>query len=330
MKTQVLFILLILTRVIAFSQNLQDGLLVYFPFQNNCNDHSGNGFHGVIFNVEFTEDPEGNFNSACAFNGFDSHVELINEPSLKPPLPLTFSFWVKFYSLDANFSQIFITDFAKNMYSGVWFGLNPDTYKMQMSYGSGIENCTGPGCRRTKTGSTVFQTNIWYFIIGIIRGETDMSLYVNCLDDGGYYSGSGGDLAYTTNLGSIGRTDQLLLTPYYFKGVLDEFRYWNRSLSNSELGQLCFITSNSDLRRDENKTTFKLRGNPVNEELILETSHEFSDAYYQISTLIGGVDAEGTFSSADARINVSKIKSGTYILTIQSNGKIQRLKFLKN
>jgi hypothetical protein len=329
MKTVILFFSAILFNGYIYSQNIQDGLLIYLPFNGNCYDQSGNEFHGINFNAEYTEDPWGNLNSACAFNGYNTHVELINEPSLKPPLPLSFSFWVKFNSLEASDSQIFITDFSKNMYSGVWFGLNPDTYQMQMSYGSGIQDCTGPNCRRTKTGNTVFQTGIWYFIIGVIRGETDMSLFVNCEDDGGYYSGSGGEIAYTTNSGSIGRTDQLLLTPYYFHGVLDEFRFWNRSLSILDMANLCLLYSNQTNMMDENSSPFKLKANPVTTEILLECSKEFDKANYKIQNLIGGIESEGNISSEAAKINVSEIKSGTYILSINYKSNIYHLKFIK-
>lgn len=311
------------------SQNLQDGLVLYYPFNNNCNDFSGNNYHGINFNAEFTDDLWGNPTSACYFNGINTHVELPGEPALKPPLPVSFSFWVKFYNLDAHDSQIFITDFSKNMYSGIWFGLNPDTYQMQMSYGNAVENCTGPECRRTVTGNTVFQTNQWYHIVGVIAGPYSMNLYVNCENDGGYYSGYGGNLAYTTNLGSIGRTDQVGLTPYYFNGVLDEFYYWDRALSLGEIVQTCLLTNIQSAELIGLKKIFRLRSVSVQNELFVEVAKEVADVSYAIADMLGRVVQRGNFSGKNMQLPVSYLKSGTYILTLKLEGVTENFKFVK-
>lgn len=330
MKRQlILFITAMVLNGFTIAQNIQDGLLIYFPFNNSCDDMSGNDFHGVNYNASFTVDPWGNENSACEFNGFNTHVELIDEPSLKPPLPLSFSFWVKFHSLEASNSQIFITDFSKNMYAGVWFGLNPDTHQMQMSIGSGIPDCTGPECRRTKVGTTVFQTDVWYFIIGIIRTATDMNIYVNCEDDGGYYSGNGYELAYTESLGSIGRTDQQLVLPYYFHGALDEFRYWNRTLSILEMAELCLMSANQTMESDAKIAPFMLLTNPVTTDILLQYKQEIDQASYQIYNILGEIVAEGILTSEAADISASGFIAGTYILSIDYKGNTYRQKFVK-
>jgi hypothetical protein len=110
---------------------------------------------------------------------------------------------------------------------------------MQVSYGDGTWGCTTPSCRRTKQGTTVLQTDTWYRVVGIVRGPQDMDIYIDCRNDEGQYTGTGGDIAYSNQSGSIGRVDQSSLAPYYFDGSLDDFRYWNRELTVDEVLMLC-------------------------------------------------------------------------------------------
>lgn len=215
------------------------------------------------------------------------------------------------------------------MYAGVWFGLNPDSYQMQMSYGSGIENCTGPECRRTITGNTVFQTNTWYHIVGVIQSSNSMNLYVNCGNDGGYYSGSGSYLAYTTSLGSIGRTDQVGLTPYYFNGVLDEFYYWNRALTLAEIVQTCGLTDVQAKAFDGINETIKINVGMHEESIIIESPSEIEGATYTITDLKGLVVQEGYYSTNHAKIAVSGLNDGIHILTLNLGNTIKHYKFMK-
>ncbi len=224
---------------ITNSQNINDSLILYWPFDGDSKDLSINNIDGIIYNAELSLDRNNKANSAYYFNGSDSYIEIPNNDKLKPELPLTIALWVKFEDLDYNYSQIFITDYVENSYYGVWFGLNPVSRKMQISYGSGIDGCTSSQCRRTKEGTTTIDEGQWYYVVGVIKGPQDMDIYINCANDQGIYDGTGENIAYTNQSGSIGRVDQQGVDPYYFKGWLDEIKYYNRALSENEIIQLC-------------------------------------------------------------------------------------------
>ena len=61
-----------------------------------------------------------------------------------------------------------------------------------------------------------------------------MNLYVNGVDDGGSYNGTGGTMAYSTASSKIG-TDTGV---NFFDGVIDDVRVYNRALSPSEVSTL--------------------------------------------------------------------------------------------
>tara|TARA_R110002073_G_scaffold40547_1_gene114842 strand:+ start:45083 stop:45817 length:735 start_codon:yes stop_codon:yes gene_type:complete len=217
---------------IDYSENL----LIHYPFSGNSDDQSGNGFDGSS-NATLTKDRFDKVNSAYSFNGQNEYIDLPNFPSLKPQFPVSFSFWVKFDDLLPENTVIFTTDFEQDNHSGVWMNLSGG--KVAINYGDASGNTTSSN-RRTKVGTTTITPDKWYHVIGIIEGPTNMEIFIDCNNDQGSYSGSGGDLDYTLNPGSIGRKDgNTNFSAYYFSGTLDNFRYWNRTLTLDEISTLC-------------------------------------------------------------------------------------------
>ncbi len=230
--------------------DLNDGLVVHYRMNENGDDSSGNAFHATNVNATLTEDRFGFENMAYSFNGTNQFIDMPDESMLKPSLPITVSFWVKFSSLDVEKSVIFTTDFVDNVYSGVFSSLS-SSGKFSISYGDG--GAPSGANRRTRYSTDDIDSNKWYFVVSIIRGQIDFDVYINefgsanlnnmytcCPDNNGTYSGTGGDLYYTSNPGSIGRNDANGSLPsYYFYGVVDEFRLWSRELTEEEVYTLC-------------------------------------------------------------------------------------------
>lgn len=68
-----------------------------------------------------------------------------------------------------------------------------------------------------------------------------MEIYIDCVNDGGTYSGYGPtSIAHTTVPGCLGRMDTYYGgPPHYFKGAISDFRMWDRELSELEITSLC-------------------------------------------------------------------------------------------
>ena len=170
---------------------------------------------------------------ALDFDGSGDYVDVGNDDSLEINITnssITISAWVYPKTLD-NYKPVFIADDYDGAYYGYMLMITPDGY-VWLTYGDGTG--AGPDNRRTKTGTTSLQTNKWYYVVGIIRGATDMSIYINGYDDGGTYSGNGGEVSYSSAPASIGRV-RFGTLDNEFNGTIDEVMVFDRALTEGEI-----------------------------------------------------------------------------------------------
>ena len=315
----------------GYAQNLNNGLLLHYNFNGTVNDVSGNNLHATLYGATLTNDRDGNPNSAYYFNGVDNYIEIPNDPTLKPPLPLTIAFWVKFDDISTTYNSLVLdTDFLENTYTGVWIHAY-DGY-LSISYGDGTPNITGLPTRRSKIAATQLQEDIWYHVVGIIRGATDMDIYIDCVNNNGSYQGSGGSMVYSNNPGSIGRIDTNIdLPPKFLKGTLDDICYWNRALTEEEITILCTLDGDVSGLKESNLHSVVMYPNPTNETLFIDlTSTEVSNCIISIFDMTGKLLLERHQNEAVlVEIDVSQFVTGMYQLNIQSEKNVLVTNFVK-
>lgn len=226
--------------------NLSQGLAAYYPFTGSANDASGNGNHAIFNNATLAPDRFGNINSAYYFNGNGSYMRVSNSPSLNP-------------------SQISIVAIVKPMgfYQGVCHGnviLNKGNndfnqfsrYRMRFDDNlfTNQQNCSNPvvdvahqnfyadfGGNGAVTGP--YQPYIipdqWYCLVYTFDG-TKAELFVNGTlvgtnNTNNNYFSDNSDLYF----GSLNN----IQFPYWFNGVIDDIRIYNRPLNSAEINALC-------------------------------------------------------------------------------------------
>ncbi len=232
-------LLFILVGVTAQAQDLLNGLIVHYPMNGNALDVGLNGLHGSVNGAILGPDQDGNANSAYYFDGVNDFVDFPNDPLLKPQFPFTVACVVRYDSpLSIAGTQVFTTDFEQNNYHGAWSNLSGG--QIGISFGGGQGN-TNSESRRSKVGTTILNANQWYRITLIVRSALDMDIYIDCVNDGGTYSGTGpSQILYTNVPGCLGRMDADMSGPaHYFNGAIDDFRMWNRALTELEITYLC-------------------------------------------------------------------------------------------
>jgi hypothetical protein len=210
---------------------LCDGLVGWWSLDGDATDSSGNGNDGTIFGATPAADRLGIPEHSYSFNGTGDYIDIYDNGTLKPSLPISVGAWIK--PNDGSVFEVFWNDFnAGPFYNGVIANVVGGNFWIQFGDGG----FAAPESRRSKAGSTTLSPGTWYHVVGVIRGPTDMSVYVNGVDDGGAYSGSGGPLVYNTNPGAIGKgtADRV----YYANGLVDDVFMFARALSAEDVAAL--------------------------------------------------------------------------------------------
>ena len=93
-KLKLTLVLLFCSFHMAFAQNLQNGLVAYYPFNRNANDESTNGHNGTVLGATLTEDRFNCLSSAYLFDGIDDFIQIPTSASLRSA-HYSLSLWLK-------------------------------------------------------------------------------------------------------------------------------------------------------------------------------------------------------------------------------------------
>jgi len=201
-------------------------LLLHYSLDGNALDSSSKGYDGALFGVHFVPDRNGVPNAAAYFDGIDDYISFPNITELKPNLPISISFWVRYDSDDYRDRAVFNTSFEEDVNSGIYLTSQSSTGKYALGYGDGTHNYSAANGRSYKS-ENVIETGVWHQVLIVVNSSSNMKIYVDCEELGGEYAGFGGDLSYSNSAGVIGKHDQHAALPaYFFKGAIDDFKYY--------------------------------------------------------------------------------------------------------
>ena len=214
------FVAMLFVDQIEAQNNLTNGLLAYYPFNGNAYDASGNGQTGVVNGATLAVDRFGITNAAYSFSGSQNWIDLPfgtgNYTSI------TYSAWVLFTnynnygailgsrSANGNFKGLVTTD------QGLLLDCSPEIYNLN-----------------NLANQALVADGHWHHVCGICDGVR-MQIFFDGVCK--FYQAQP---AYTFQIGAnfiIGWD-----TTYYtrfFKGLIDDVRFYNRALSSNEVAQL--------------------------------------------------------------------------------------------
>ncbi|SDW48913.1 LamG-like jellyroll fold domain-containing protein [Aequorivita viscosa] len=319
---KIITFLFILMSISCFSQ-IEENLLVHYKFDGSTLDETENGFDGTANNITYTADRFGNENSAAYFNGVNSFIDLPNLVELKPQLPVTFAFWIEYDSSDYQDRAVFNTSFEDDVSSGIYFNTQIATGNYAVNFGDGSP-FYNPTSRRSYTSNHTIENHKWVHVTVIVKTALDMDIYIDCKEDGGTYSGEGDDIFYSLTPGSIGRNDRNLNVPaHYFKGSIDDFRYWDRALSEDEVvHNLCSVLHTSEFLESK----FLVYPNPAQNILNVQSNSK-TDFHLNIFNNVGKL-VLSTYSTNE--INIGNLSNGLYFLQFTSEKNTQTKKLIIN
>lgn len=234
----------------AFSSS---DLVSHWPLDNSASDLVGGVDGTLVGGSSFTA---GHTGGALSLDGTSGYVDL-GESFNSLTYPFTVSAWVRVDGRSNNGPDmpIFVTDDDGATYTGFQFMVETETPTYQLV----ADLMDGRGGRDnnriTKTSPslpldiTVSPSNGWRYVAVAVGGPDDISLYVDCVDVGGTYSGKANEkfltpLPHAFPGGSDPDFDRSAPARIgtrasggggHFNGLIDEVTVYNKKLSPSEV-----------------------------------------------------------------------------------------------
>jgi len=212
---------------------LEVGLIAYYPFDGDVEDHSDNDNTGEASNIRFSSDRHGNEDGALRLNGERAFIEVPNAESLNIQEEVTISFWL-FYEPQAT---------------GTWYTVLEKTGPADghARYGFWIirdlvEFCIEPASNAPRVGpqscldsTTSLREDDWNHVVGIYNGQ-DLRIVLNG-EAAGILEGKPDGISVSDAPLYIG-TDLFARSPLFTRAALDEVRIYDRALSDEEVQAL--------------------------------------------------------------------------------------------
>ena len=242
MKRNILFCTTLLIVVFTNAQvNLKNGLMAYYPFSGNAIDSSGNGNNPSFNNATLTTDRFGNANSAYSFDGKSSYMQIPNSATLDSGNNVSISFWMKV--------NVFNTDLCSGNYLFSRGGTQPYVTNYNIVFGNApygtvqnINYCKTPIDTSHESiygmgtsDLTPIHTGTWYHVVLTNNGSVSI-MYLN----GNIVSAQSASIIINTADLILGRDypQGAAIDPYWFNGVLDDIRIYNRAITGNEVTAL--------------------------------------------------------------------------------------------
>jgi hypothetical protein len=213
---------------------LKKGLVAYYPFNGNAKDESGNDYNGTQKGgVTFISDRFGKTSSACSFDGKDDYIHVDKPLGLIDVNECTVLAWMQPLETAANKLSVQIqgaqkggnSDSMNIRFNGIGWYANGNAGPFQSE-----DNC--PNC--WGIFSKVELGNGWRHVAGTWKRKGDNIVVTLFINGEAIQSATSGLLIQLNTYTIMGASSW----PLYSGGTLDDFRIYDRALSDAEVKAL--------------------------------------------------------------------------------------------
>ena len=228
--------------------NLQNGLIGFWPFCGNANDVSGNGHNGTVNGNTLSSDRFGNANSAYSFDGISNYIEIPNHSELNS-YPMTVSFWLKSNTVNSG------AKILNKVCCSSWNGWDIECGNFTGNISGSNSNFHFEYYNTVCKG--IYQSYcspIPYPTFNVFDNTWRQCVFV--VDNSGAKVYWDGILMFQQDWDGppMGGSNQLPLIigryvngGHYFTGMLDDISIWNRALTPQEILQIHNVSSTTYL-----------------------------------------------------------------------------------
>jgi hypothetical protein len=266
-------------KLLEFGDTFYDdntNLVSWYKFDGNGNDmltdSSGNGYHLINNNNAIFDN--GNYrlgNGSVYFNGSSQYLDMPN--TINPytiwnnGTGITFTTWFKMSTASGTFARIL--DFSDNA-----VGTNPSNYIIISRIGTGttIKIAISTNAETNFTTTMSYVDNNWHHVVWSISSSGTWSIWIDSVPQILSGTGATGTLTgtYPKMLPNatwtkrwIGRS--AFSADGWYVGNIDDFRIYNKVLTNFEVNTLFTMGDNIVLKKENNRLSFQVNNVPVYE-----------------------------------------------------------------
>ncbi len=317
--------------------NMNQGLQLYLPFNGNAQDASGNGNNGLVSGATLTADQNGAPNSAYYFDGVNDKIDITNSPSLNPTI-MTVCAKVKmqgFYN-GLCYNNVILTKGGDGNSPVAHYSLrttatntNSDCNLQDTANHNYRFDVNGNGALTMNTINMAphVVTNSWDCLIGTYDGTTH-KLYVNGVLR---YSNPVASKPSNASILTIGWHSEHTLYPYWFNGIIDEVRIYNRVLNSSEISYYCTIPFPQSTEDVSRKLPIQLYPNPSENDVTIGLENLQGSVQLRLTNIEGRLLLKKKFTGGNkSKLDIAHLTKGLYFFHFEKDGNTRVIKFQKN
>lgn len=211
--------------------DLTNGLVAYYPFNNNALDESENKNDGTVEGAKLIKDRNGRENSAYAFDGIDDHIYVPDHESLQITDAITLSVWFK-----TQEAVPFAGILCKSEVTGARSGYLIDIDQNERLRVDLLKDHSQHIFGKVITDKSIdILDNEWHHVVVTYDGQS-LRLYLDdqLVDTEDYLE----RIQKNNEPLLIGWDRNTWLSNRRFKGAIDDIRIYNRALTSRELALL--------------------------------------------------------------------------------------------
>lgn len=315
MKSTLSLLLLLLFNFYGNSQPPTTGLVAYWPLDGNFNDSGSFGINGVNSSATSTNNVFSVANKAMNFSNTNASATIVNQYATHASnTNLSFT-QAQDFSIDYN---VFVS--GPYIHPGGIYdnGINYGGYGMYFWNSNGflqVQFNFMNGSVGTTNGALNYNT--WYHITALRNGSL-LKIYIN-----GVLNATNNVSNTTPNYTNVVPTFGGMFfngysPPRYngLNGKVDEFRIYNRVLTDNEILSLYQFTTLDTQDFDSKINRLILYPNPTKDYLEFNITSELIGKHYTVIDFSGKTMIHGTFRD-ETLIDVRGLSNGLYIIKVE-------------